>query len=405
MSNLTWKPNKPIEIEDSIFAIMSKLSQRYKAINLGQGFPDFEGPEWVKEAACEAIRTKPNQYAPMMGIHSLRQAIREKYLECYDLDFDVEQEITVTNGASQALYLVLTALIDKDDEVLIFEPAYDIYAPIIRRAGGVPVGVPLTPGSFAFSADAMHEKLGPNTRMVIVNSPHNPTGTLFSRDDLEVIREACLSHNLIAVTDEVYEHLIYEGEHIPLASLPDMKERTVTISSTAKTFSLTGWKIGYVLAPPEPSDLIRKLHQLVCFCVAKPLQHGIAHGVSNWQRAAKPLMQTLTENRNLLVRGLSEAGFKVLEPRGTFFLVADFEDLVEKRDFKGLGGGDSKDMPLDRRFAEWLIRRENGVGTIPVSSFYVDPNLAPKTFLRFCFAKQARTLELGIERLKEILTQ
>lgn len=383
-----WNPSGTVDIDDSIFAVMSRLAFQHDALNLGQGYPDFDGPVWVKEAACNAIMEKPNQYANMAGIRSLRQAVAHKHQELYGLSYHVDKEITITNGASQAIYLTLSTMCGPGDEVIIFEPAYDIYAPIIRRAGAVPVGVPLEVPSFSFSIDRLKEGLTSRTRMILINSPHNPTGRVFSLEDMQAIRGVCIKHDLLAVTDEVYEHLIFSGEHISLASLPDMRERTITISSTAKTFSMTGWKIGYVLAPPEATDLIRKLHQLVCFCVAKPLQHGMTIGVQNWRKAVVPLMEKLSENRRFLIKGLNDCGFRAIEPDGTFFLLADYKDHSSL---------------VDTEFAVQLIKQPKGVAAIPVSVFYLEPEKAPQTYLRFCFAKEKKTLERGLERLKEIL--
>ncbi|PIE02664.1 MAG: aminotransferase [Acidobacteria bacterium] len=385
---IQWNRSSHSEIEDSIFAIMSKLAFQHQAVNLGQGYPDFDGPSWVKEAACKAIMEKPNQYANMAGIYSLRCALAEKYSVLYGVDYNPDSEIIITNGASEALYLTLSALCKPGDEVIIFEPAYDVYAPIIRRAGATPVGVQLQPPLFSFSVNNLASSLSKRTRAILINTPHNPTGRVFNSGELTAIQKMCVQHNLIAITDEVYEHLIFEGNHISLASLDGMRERTVTISSTAKTFSMTGWKIGYILAPAEATDLMRKLHQLVCFCVAKPLQHGMAEAVQNWQRAVTPLMKKLRHNRDLLVQGLEDIGFEVFAPQGTFFLIANYAHQSNMK---------------DNDFAVHLIKQTQGVATIPVSGFYLNPQKAPQTLLRFCFAKEEETLVEGLARLKKIM--
>src|SRR5690606_6409666 len=259
----------------TIFTEMTRLAVEHSAVNLGQGFPNFDGPEFIKEAAIAAIRAGAHQYCRMSGLPELTRAIAAHQRRFYDLDYDPDTEVTVYSGATEAICATLQALCDTGDEVVLFEPFYDSYRASITMAGAVPRVVTLHAPDFSYRPEALEAAITAKTRAILLNSPHNPTGKVFAQAELEHIAALCQRHDLLAITDEVYEHLVYEGSHVPLASLPGMRERTVLISSSGKTFSFTGWKVGHTCAPPALSAAIRCAHQFVTFCTATPLQHGL----------------------------------------------------------------------------------------------------------------------------------
>lgn len=381
-----WMADRLRPYEASIFATIGKLAVENRCVNFGQGFPDFDGPALVRDAAQAAIAEGANQYAPLAGLPLLRQALATKY-QPYGLDFDSETEITVLNGATEAMYAAITAVCNPADEVIVFEPTYDTYNPIIEMSGAVPVPVRLHAPAFTFDLAELRRAFSAKTRAIIINTPHNPTGRVFTLEELDAIRLLCLEFDCIAITDEVYEHLVYRTEHTPLASLPDMRERTITISSTAKTFSLTGWKIGYTLAPPAATEAIRRLHQFLAFAVATPLQAGVAYGIERMSTVLPALLNRMERKRTMMCNGLEEIGFQVLRPQGTFFILADISEITALDDVA---------------FVVQLIESDVKVATIPVSVFYRDQETAPKTFIRFCFAKQNSTIEKGLEQLAKI---
>jgi len=386
--NRTWASDKVRSFETSIFDTISRLAIRHRCINFGQGFPDFDAPNFIKQAAIEAIRAGHNQYAPPHGTPVLRQAIAAKYAT-RGLIVDPDEEITVTAGSTEAMFATLSAICNPGDEWILFEPTYDTYEPIIRLNGGTAVGVRLHSPDFAFDPQELEAAFGAKTRGIILNSPHNPTSRVFNRGELEWIRDLCVANDCLAITDEVYEHLVFGCEHISLATLSGMRDRTVTISSTAKSFSATGWKIGYAVAPPEATRAIRKLHQYVIFTVATPFQHAMARGIGAAEQILKPLLSRLSANRRRLLDALRGLGFDVLEPQGTFFMLADCRALRAMDDVD---------------FVSHLIQSDAHVATIPVSVFYLDRDSAPKRYIRFCFAKRDETIERGLhalERLKE----
>ncbi|MCB1044963.1 MAG: aminotransferase class I/II-fold pyridoxal phosphate-dependent enzyme [Acidobacteria bacterium] len=382
-----WISNRLKPYEASIFATIGKLAIEHGCVNFGQGFPDFDGPGMVKEAARSAISEALNQYAPLAGALPLRQALAQKYQQ-HGLDYDVNSEITVTNGATEAMYASIMAICNPGDEIVVFEPTYDTYNPIIEMCGGTPVPVRLHPPAFAFDPDELAQAFSKKTRAIIVNSPHNPTGRVFNRPELQIIRDLCVTHNAIAITDEVYEHLTFhEHEHIPLATLDNMRERTITISSSAKTFSLTGWKIGYALAPAEATEGIRRLHQFAAFAVATPLQMGIAHGIERIHTLLPGLVNRLARKRTTMCNRLEDMGFNVFRPQGTFFILADISPLTDMDDIS---------------FVRFLIESSVKVATIPVSVFYQDQATAPKNYIRFCFAKKTSTIDKGLMQMKAL---
>lgn len=384
-----WMSQRLKPYSASIFDTIGQVVREQSfCVNLGQGFPDFDGPDLIKEAAYQAMKAGHNQYAPLPGVLELGRALAEKYAETSGISFDPKTEITVLAGATEAMYATITAICEPGDEFIVFAPIYDTYVPLVEMCGGQVVSVPLEPPTFRFDPDRLRAAFSKQTRGIIVNTPHNPTGTVFNREEMCLIRDLCVEHDCLAITDEVYEHLLYDDhEHIHLVTLDGMRERTVTISSTAKTYSMTGWKIGYTIAPPAATRAIRRLHQFIAFAIATPFQHGMAAGIQARHQLIPKLAQDLTKKRDRLCAGLEKAGFNVYRPQGTFFVLADFRAFSDKPD---------TEFVLD------LIRSEAAVATIPMSVFYQDSDQAPKNYLRFCFAKKDETLELGLRQLAKI---
>jgi len=369
----------------SVFAEFTHLANEHKAVNLGQGFPDFDGPDFVKEAAVAAIRTGHNQYERMIGLPALAEAVAAHQRRFYGLDYDPEREVTVYAGCTEAIFVALQALLEPGDEVVLFEPFYDAYRPGLAMAGASPRVVPLRAPEFALDPAALEAAVSPRTRAIFLNSPNNPSGKVFSPAELDVIARLCRKHDLLAVTDEVYEHIVFEPTHAPLASRPGMRERTVTLSSTGKTFSLTGWKIGWSCAPPEITEALRMVHQFVTFCIATPFQHAMAAALGTSDDYYDRLRADYRARRDRLCEGLEEAGFGVRKPEGTYFALADIRPL----------GGDD-----DVAFCRALPARV-GVAAIPVSAFYDGPG-APRHLVRFAFCKKDATLEEGLRRLRKL---
>jgi N-succinyldiaminopimelate aminotransferase len=366
----------------SIFAEVTALAVRHGAVNLGQGFPDFDGPEFVREAAVRALREGRNQYSPTSGTSELRRAVAEHQRRFYGLDYDADAEVTVYAGATEAIHSTLQALLDPGDEVVLFEPFYDSYPACIALAGATARVVTLRAPRFEYDPDELLAAITPKTRAVLVNTPNNPSGKVFSRSELAHLAGICRERDLVAITDEVYEHMTYGAEHVPLASLPGMRERTVTISSTGKTFSMTGWKIGYSCAAPELTAALRGVHQFVTFCVATPLQHAMAAALSAPDDYFAALQRDYQSRRDRLCRGLAEAGFEVLTPAGTYFAQADIRTL-----------GHSDDVEFCRMLPERV-----GVAAIPTSAFYAN-KAEGRHLVRFAFCKTDATLDEGIRRL------
>lgn len=369
----------------SIFSEMSRLALEHKAVNLSQGFPDFPTEEWLKEAVMDAVARGVNQYAPSQGSARLRKAIAAKAATRMGLSFDENLEVTVTSGATEAIFDVIQALVNPGDEVIVFQPFYDSYLPSVEIAGGIPRVVTLNAPNWSFDPDKLAALFNERTRAVIVNTPHNPTGKVFTLDELDFIAGLCKQYDALAITDEVYEHLVYDGNrHIYMAALPGMRERTVTINSASKTFSVTGWKIGYVLAPPDLTEALRRIHQFVTFCSAAPMQEAVALGLETAQERGyyEKLQSDYAHRLDKLFGYLQQAGLKPIRPQGTFFIMSDIF---------GLG------FESDIEFARYMAV-EVGVACIPPSPFYVNPE--PGTNLaRWCFAKQDDTLDAAGERL------
>ncbi len=374
----------------SIFSEMSALALEHGAINLSQGFPDFAAPEFVKQAAIDAIHADFNQYAPAPGLQEFRRAIAATYARDYGLEADPLTEVTVASGATEAIFSAIMALVDPGDEVIVFEPTYDAYVPDIIMAGGSPRFVTLCPpmsgtDRWTFNKDDLRAAFTDRTRAIVINTPHNPTGKVFTGGELGLIAELCCEHDAIAITDEVYDRLVFERHHIPIATLPGMWERTVTINSTGKTFSTTGWKIGYALAAAPLSEAVRRAHQWVTFATATPFQQAMAEALEKAPQIGyyEALREFYAERRSLLIEILRSAGMSAIAPEGTYFAMADVRPW-----------GFADDVSFCRH-----LTVEVGVAAIPPSAFYVEPNIAP-LMARFCFAKQLSTLHAAAERLR-----
>jgi aminotransferase len=367
---------------ESVIREMTRVANKYNAVNLSQGFPDFPMPAPMKEAACTAIKGDINQYAITWGSPPLRQAIAQKYQRWYGMEVDTEHEITVTCGATEAMASVFLALVDPGDEVIVFEPFYENYGPDAVLAGAKPVFVPLDRPGWTLDLDRLRAAFSQRTKAIIVNTPHNPTGHVFTRAELDVIAELCIEHDAWAVTDEIYEHIRYAGEHHVLATWPGMRERTITISGLSKTFACTGWRLGYAIAPAAQTDAIRKVHDFLTVGAPAPLQAAGAVGMAFDADYYNHMAGEYRARRDVLLPALRDAGFGFSAPEGAYYVLADFSAL-------------SKDD--DVTFAKWLAR-EIGVATVPGSSFYHEAALG-RTLTRFAFCKKLETLELAVERL------
>ncbi len=369
----------------SVFTEMSLLAQRYGAVNLGQGFPDFEGPAFVREAAKAAIDAGRNQYAPSPGVPRLRAAIAAEWGRLYGREVDPAAEVTVTTGATEAVFAALQAFLGPGDEAVVFEPCYDSYAPAARLAGAALRPVRLRPPDWRFEPAELAAAFGPRTKVLLLNTPHNPTGKVFSRPELEEIAALCRERGVVAVTDEVYDRIVFDGaEHVPLAGLPGMWERTLTLNSAGKTFSLTGWKVGWAVGPAGLGAALRAVHQFVTFATATPFQEAIATALeaAPGRGYYAELAAGYRARRDQLRAALEGSGLPTLAIGGSYFLMADIS---------GLGFGD------DATFCRWLTA-EVGVAAVPPSAFYLGLEPAP-LLARFCFAKREETLRAAAERL------
>ncbi|HEY2825642.1 MAG TPA: aminotransferase class I/II-fold pyridoxal phosphate-dependent enzyme [Gemmatimonadales bacterium] len=367
---------------ESVIRAMTRLAREHGAINLAQGFPNFPAPAVLKEAAAQAIFADVNQYAITWGTKRLRDALAKKYHDWYGMTVNPETQLTVTCGATEAMAAVLLAAVDPGEEVIVFEPFYENYGPDAILCDAKPVFVPLLPGQ-PLDLDRVKAAVSRKTRAIIVNTPNNPTGRVLSRAELEGIADLCRTHDVLAVTDEIYEHIYYEGQHIPIATLPGMAERTVTISGASKTFSITGWRIGTIVSPAWLSDAIRKVHDFLTVGAPAPLQEAVAVALEQLDESYyKGLSREYRARRDVLHAGLVEAGFTCVSPEGAYYILADFSAL--------------SDLP-DDQYAHWLTR-EVGVAPVPGSSFFNQPKDGRK-FVRFAFCKTDDMLKDAVRRL------
>ncbi len=376
------------EFGETIFAEMSALAVRTGAINLGQGFPDEDGPAAMLDIAVDAVRNGANQYPPGPGIGELREAVAAQRLDRYGLAYDPATEVFVTVGATEGIAASVLALAEPGDEVIVFEPYYDSYAAVVALAGAVRRPVTLRPveGRFTFDPDELRAAVTPRTRLILVNSPHNPCGTVFTPDELETIAAVCREHDLVAVTDEVYEYLTFDDAvHVPLATLDGMRERTVSVSSVGKSFSVTGWKTGWVTAPAPFVRAVQSVKQFLTFAVSAPYQRAAAYALAGETAWVEELRKSLQGKRDRLVTGLEAAGFDVYRPQGTYFVQADIRPL-------GFTDG--------RELARALPERA-GVVAVPTQVFYDRPD-AGAHFVRFAFCKKDEVIDAAVERLARL---
>lgn len=374
------------QLQESVFTTMTQLSNQHQAINLAQGFPDFDGPAWALELARESLLEGKNQYAPSMGLAQLREAVAGLYSRLYQLDFDPGTEVMITNGATEAIYATIRALINPGDEVVIFEPFYDSYYAALKMAQADIKIVTLHAPSFCFKAEELEKNVSENTKLLIVNNPHNPSGKVFEKDELEVIARLAIKNDFYVLSDEVYEHLVFETQHRPFALLDQMRERTITISSMGKTLSVTGWKIGWVIATKEILKSIHNTRQFISFSVATPLQAAVAKAIEKFSTYLPEFREMYKNKRDLLCNGLKECGFNVSIPQGTYFCLVHLD-------------GEMNDIEVCKKLIV-----ENKVATIPTSAFY--KNSADGThILRFCFAKKDETLHQALQNLRSLKGQ
>jgi len=377
---------KSQQFTESVIREMTRLALRHDAVNLAQGFPDFEAPDSVKEAACAAIRAGVNQYAITWGAPNLRRAIAEKAGWANGLAVDPEREITVCCGATEAMLSTLLAIVDPGDEVIVLEPFYENYGPDAILCGAMPRFVRLREPDWSFDEAELRAAFGPRTRAIVLNTPNNPTGKVFSRAELQVVARLCAEHGVVGITDEIYEHITYDGaEHVTLATLPGMEDRSVTINALSKTYSVTGWRVGWAIACPHLTNAIRKVHDFCTVGAAAPLQEAGAFALRLPREYYGEMAARYRGKRELLCDALERVGFGLSRPRGAYYVMTDISRF---------GVGD------DVEFARFLVEKV-GVAGVPGSSFYRDPKDGAQRF-RFNFCKRNETLERAVERLERI---
>ena len=372
----------------SIFTEISALAVAHDAVNLGQGFPDFPAPAFIKEAAMRAIREDRNQYAPAAGLPRLRAALAARWERLHGGRADADAEITVASGATELLHDAVLAVVEPGDEVIVFEPTYDAYVPDVIMAGGVARPVALRPPHWRWDPAELRAAFGPRTRAVILNTPHNPTGKVFARDELEELAGLCRAHDVVVISDEVYSEITFDGAvHVPIATLPGMRQRTITIDSMGKTFSVTGWKVGWAIAPEPLTRALRAVHQFVTFTNSVPFQEALADGLALAETHGyyDELRTDYTARRDRLATVLTAAGLPPLPAQGAYFLLTDATTFG---------------FPDDVTFCRHLCT-EVGVAAIPTSVFYADPSKAP-SLARFCFAKRDETIDAAAARLRKL---
>ncbi|MCL7971547.1 MAG: aminotransferase class I/II-fold pyridoxal phosphate-dependent enzyme [marine benthic group bacterium] len=370
---------------ESVIREMTRVAREHDAINLAQGFPDFAAPDLLKEAAASAIHGDLNQYAITWGAKRLRDAVATKYYDWYGLDVNPETEVTVTCGATEAMASVMLAVVDPGEEVIVFEPFYENYDRDTLLCGANPVYVPMW-GRGDLDMDRLAAAFSDRTRAIVVNTPNNPTGRVMTRGELEGIADLCRRHDAYAITDEIYEHIYYEGRHVPMATLPEMRDRTITISGASKTFAVTGWRVGTIVAPPEVTGAIRKVHDFLTVGAPAPLQEAVAVAMETLgPDYYTDMAKRYRARRDVLVSGLQEAGFGCEPPAGAYYVLCDFREL--------------SDLP-DDEFAVWLTA-EHGVAPVPGSSFFLDP-ADGRHLIRFAFCKTEELLREAAGRLRAV---
>jgi aminotransferase len=378
--------SKTAQFTESVIREMTRLAIQYKAVNLSQGFPDFPAPIEIKRAAQEAIAADINQYAITWGAKSLRDAIAEKFVRTQGVQVDPEREITVCCGSTEAMMSSMMAIVNPGDEVVVFEPFYENYGPDAILSGAQPRFVKLREPDWSFDPQELAAAFGPRTKAIILNTPNNPTGKVFERAELEQIRDLCVRWNAFALTDEIYEHMLYDGaQHISMATLEGMRERTITINALSKSYSVTGWRVGWAIAPPEVTSRIRKVHDFLTVGAAAPLQEAGATALHFPQEYYDTLAREYTVRRDRLLGILTDAGFRCFKPRGAYYIMTDISAF---------------EFPDDVAFAKYLVK-EIGVAAVPGSSFYQDPAQG-RTHLRFTFCKMEKTFQAAAERLARL---
>ncbi|ARW46932.1 aminotransferase [Acetobacter pasteurianus] len=375
--------NQPV----TIFTLMSELARKHNAINLGQGFPDTEGPQDMVQLAADALLDGRNQYAPLTGLPELRAAVAGASARFQNIPVDAESEVVVTSGATEALAASFMALIEPGDEVVLIEPLYDTYLPVVRQLGGIPRLVRLKAPDWALPREALKNAFGPRTKAIVLNTPMNPTGKVFTAEELAFIADLIRQHDTYAICDEVYEHLVFGAPHLSLMALPDMRERCIRIGSAGKSFSFTGWKVGYVTAPAPLAAVVAKAHQNLVFATAPNLQRAVAFGLNKDTAYFTQLAQEMDTKRQILSAGLARVGFGVLPCQGSYFVMADITPLANGLD----------DMAFSR-----LLTEQAGVTTIPASAFYdAQSGTPPRNLIRFAFCKREEVLIEAVARLEQ----
>lgn len=371
--------------KDSIFGTMSKLAREHQAVNLGQGFPDFDGPEWIKKLAQDKIAQGHGQYAPFTGAASLREAVSSYYSRFYKLDYNPETEVTITVGATEGLFSTILATVDPGDEVIVLEPFYDSYVASIEMAGGKAVPVTLHAPDFTLVRSELEAAITSKTKLLIFNNPHNPSGKVWEKEEMSVLADICVKNDLLVISDEVYEFLLFDGaKHTPLTLFPGMWERTYTVSSAGKTFGLTGWKTGWVCAPSALSKAVRLVHQYVTFSVSTPMQEAVAEGLGRLESYVPEFQSLYRSKRDFFYAGLKKIGFDFATPRGTYFMMVPIKTKTQKNDVDY-----AMELVADRK-----------VAVVPPSAFYLKSKEGQQ-YLRFCFAKE-ETLAAALKNLERL---
>jgi methionine aminotransferase len=373
------------DVGTTIFSVMSALAAENNALNLSQGFPDYDGPESLREALVKRVMDGHNQYAPMAGVLSLREQIANKLNRYYQVKANPDTEITVVPGATEAIYCAIMASITSGDEVIVFDPCYDSYEPSITLAGGKAIHLPLTAGNFGIDWERVSDAVNSRTRMIIINSPHNPSGSVLLDYDLQQLQQLACKHDLLVLSDEVYEHLVFDGQkHCSVLQYPGLRERSFAVFSFGKTYHITGWKTGYCVAPPQLTSELRKVHQFVCFVGVTPIQMGLADFMAAEPNYAAGLAAFYQAKRDLFCELLQDSRFKLQAAQGTYFQLLDYSDISQLADSE-----------LAVKLTE-----ENGIASIPLSVFYQSP--PQQHLLRFCFAKNDETLRQAAKILSAI---